>query len=416
MEEEADKSTFKSYLFFWSGQLLSILGSNVVSFVLIWWLVDETKSATALSIASVSYFLPFILVSLIAGVVADRYNRKIVIFIADSLQAFSTFIMILFFTYGIMEYWHYYFFLAFRSICQAFHQPTQNAIIPTMVQKDKLSRINGINSLLTGAIRIIGPVIGATLLIFLSVKQALWIDIITYAISVIPLILVKIPFLHKEIEKHKRESIGKAFKSGFKILITIPGLLALMIESMFVNFLLMPFSTLFPYYVRVFHNGSVVDFALISTSSNTGMLIGGLLMTIKKKWKKKIPIVIFFGIIFGIVYALFAFVPVGFTFLIMLYSAIFSFIIVICNALFFTIMQLRIPSDKLGRVTSIDSTLSTIIIPIGSILAGLLAVIIGIAPLFFICGSLIVLVEIIVYFFTKIRLLDSEGESTPEPD
>jgi len=96
MEEKADKSSFKSYLFFWSGQLVSILGSSVVSFVLIWWLVDETQSATALSIASVSYFVPFVLVSLIAGVVADRYNKKTVIFIADSLQAFSTFIMIFF--------------------------------------------------------------------------------------------------------------------------------------------------------------------------------------------------------------------------------------------------------------------------------------------------------------------------------
>ncbi|NVM19967.1 MAG: MFS transporter, partial [Candidatus Lokiarchaeota archaeon] len=198
MEEKADKSSFKSYLFFWSGQLASILGSSVVYFVLLWWLVDETESAVALSIGSVSYFVPFILVSLIAGVVADRYDRKKVIFIADSLQAFSTFIMILFFAYGIMEYWYLYFFFAFRSICQAFHQPTQNAIIPTMVPKEKLSRINGINFLLTGVINIIGPMIGATLLIFLTVEQALWIDIITYLIAIVPLLLIKIPSFHKE--------------------------------------------------------------------------------------------------------------------------------------------------------------------------------------------------------------------------
>ena len=226
--------------------------------------------------------------------------------------------------------------------------------------------------------------------------------------------MVKIPHPRKKEENHKQESVWKDFKSGFKILTTIPGLLALIIEAMFVNFLLMPFSTLFPYYVRVFHNGSVVDFALISTFSNSGMFIGGLLMTIKKKWKQKIPFMISISIIFGIDYTLFAFVPIGFFFLIMLYSAIFGFIMVTYNALFFTILQLRVPSDKLGRITSIDSTLSTIIIPIGSILAGPLSVIIGISPLFFICGSLIVLIEIVVYFFTKIRLLDSEEETSTE--
>ena len=415
MEETADKSSFKSYLFFWSGQLASILGSSVVYFVLLWWLVDETKSAIALSIGSVSYFVPLILVSLIAGVVADRYDRKKVIFIADSLQAFSTFIMILFFAYGIMEFWYLYFFFAFRSTCQAFHQPTQNAIIPTMVPKEKLSRINGINFLLTGAINIIGPVIGATFLIYFTVEQALWIDIITYSIAIVPLLLIKIPSFHKETEDKKRESMWKEFKSGFKILTTIPGLLMLILEATIFNFLVQPISTLFPYYIRVIHNGSVVDFALISMSFNVGMFIGGILTTIKKEWKYKIPIMISVAIINAIIYALFSFVPIGFIFLLMLYSVIRGFTIPILNTLFYTILQLRVPSDKLGRVISIDNTLSCIGIPLGSILAGPLAVIIGIGPLFFISASLIIVAEIVIYLFTKIRLLDSEEDSSQEP-
>ncbi|MBA7628127.1 Enterobactin exporter EntS [subsurface metagenome] len=415
MEEKVDKSSFKSYLFFWSGQLVSILGSSVVYFVLLWWLVDGTESAVALSIGSVSYFVPFILVSLIAGVVADRYDRKKVILIADSLQAFSTFIMILFFAYGIMEYWYLYFFFAFRSTCQAFHQPTQNAIIPTMVPKEKLSRINGINYLLTGVIHIIGPMIGATFLIFLTVEQALWIDIITYLISIVPLLLVKIPSFHKETEDKKRESMWKEFKSGIKILTTIPGLLALILEAMMVNFLAQPISTLLPYYIRIIHNGSVVDFALISMSFNVGMFIGGILTTIKKKWKYKVPIMISAGIIYAIAYALFSFVPTGFFILIMLYTVIMGFTLPIWNALFYTILQLKVPSDKLGRITSIDNTFSCISIPLGSILAGPLVVIIGIGPLFFISASLIVIVEIVVYLFTKVRLLDSEEDSSQEP-
>jgi hypothetical protein len=122
---------------------------------------------------------------------------------------------------------------------------------------------------------------------------------------------------------------------------------------------------------------------------------------------------IFTTIIFGFVYLLFSFVPTGLVFLIMFYAAIFGFIMVIYNSLFYTLMQLRVPSDKLGRVSSIDSTLSTIIIPLGSILSGPLTIIIGIGPLFFICGTSIMILEIVVYFFTKIRALDYEDDTSP---
>lgn len=410
MEELTNKSSFKSYLFFWSGQLVSVFGSSVVSFVLIWWLVDETGSPVVLSIGTVSYFVPYVLGSLISGVVADRYNRKKVIFIADSLQAFATFIIILYFAFDIMEYWHFYFFNASRSICQAFHQPTQNSIIPTMVPKDKLSRINGISFLLTGVIRVMGPMTGGTLLLFLTVEQALWIDIITYLISIIPLLLIKIPSFHKKTEDQKHVSIWKEFKSGFKILVTIPGLLALILQAMIWNFFIQPLYSLLPYYITVIHNGTVVDFAVFSISFNIGLFIGGIITLIKKEWKNKVPIIIIATIIHAIVYVLFSFVPIGFFFLIMLYSTIRGLTMPIINTLYFTIMQMRVPPDKLGRITSLDNILSFISIPLGNILVGPLTLIIGIESIFLINAYIIITVQIIFYFFTKIELLDSKKE------
>jgi DHA3 family macrolide efflux protein-like MFS transporter len=411
MEQILNTDNFKKYLFFWSGQLISIFGSTVVYFVLLWWLTVETESTIALAIGSISYFVPMILVSLIAGVVADRYDRKKVILIVDSLQAFSTFIMILFFAYDIMEYWYLYFFFAFRSICQAFHQPTHNAIIPTMVPKDKLSRLNGANSLLTGIIHIIGPMVGATMLLFLTVEQALWIDVITFLIAVIPLVLIKIPSTHAMDNDKKRDSAWKDLKLGFKIMTTVPGLFALMLEALIWNFLVQPINTLLPFYVKVIHDGTVVDFAFISMSFNTGIFIGGLIATIKKKWKHKASIILLLASINGIVYGLFSFVPLGNFFLMMIYSAIRGFTMPILGALYFTILQVCVPPDKVGRITSIDNTLSFIAIPLGSILAGTLSEMIGLGSLFFTCAILIVIENIIIYFFTKIRLLDSLEET-----
>lgn len=186
MEETANKETFRSYLFFWSGQLFSLLGSMVVFFVITFWLAAVYNDPMISAFAMFLYILMMTVCMPIAGVIADRVNRKILIIVADSFQALTTFALILFFQFGITELWIVYIFLSLRSVFQAFHVPTVNAIIPMMVPKEKLSRINGVNFLFTGVVQLIAPFLGATLLIFLSVYMILWIDVITFFIALIP--------------------------------------------------------------------------------------------------------------------------------------------------------------------------------------------------------------------------------------
>jgi DHA3 family macrolide efflux protein-like MFS transporter len=410
MEEKTGISSFPSYIFFWMGQLVSIFGSSIVYFALTWWLTITTESPIILSIGSLSYLIPFILTSLIGGVVADKFDRKKVILIIDSFQAFSTFVMWIFFVFNFMEFWMLFFFFAFRSVCQAFHMPTQSAIIPTMVPKKHLSRINGINFLATGFIHIIGPIVGAPLLLFFTIKQILWVDIITFLISIIPLILVTIPSVHKEDENHRKESFGRQFKSGFKLLIAVPGLLALIVQAMVCNFLIQPIGTLLPYYIRVLHMGTVIEYAIISMSFNIGMFIGGIITTVKGTWKYKIPIITMAIVIHGIVYALFAFVTTGFFLPMIIFSIIRGLTMPIINALYFTILQTSVSPEKLGRITSIDNFLSFIAMPLGIVISGFLAEIYGIGLLFFISASLYVMTSIVIFFFTKIRKLDSIKE------
>ncbi|MFW9818634.1 MAG: MFS transporter [Candidatus Thorarchaeota archaeon] len=410
MEKQNNISSFTSYIFFWIGQLISIFGSSIVYFALTWWLTDLTESAIVLSIGSLSYLIPFILVSLIGGVVADKYDRKKVILIVDSLQAISTFVMWILFAINLMEFWMLFFFFAFRAVCQAFHMPTESAIIPTMVPKKHLSRINGINFVATGFIHIIGPVIGGPLLLFFEIKQILWIDVITFLISVIPLILVKIPTIHKEEAKNERESFGKQFKTGFKVLIAVPGLLALIIQAMICNFLMQPIGNLLPYYIRVLHMGSVVEWSLISMSFNIGMFIGGIVTSIKGKWVHKIPIITLAIVVHGIAYMLFTFLPIGAFFPMMIYSGIRGLTMPIINAIYFTILQTSVPHEKLGRITSIDNTLSFIAMPLGTTLSGILAEFYGIGLLFFVSASLYILTTIFIFLFTNLRKLDSIKE------
>ena len=147
MEIIPTSKSFRQYLTFWAGQIFSLLGSMVVHFVIMWYLTVTTESPMVLALASFFYFLPMIIIMPVAGVFTDRHNRKKIIMIVDSLQALATVILIMLLAMGLSNVWIIFLFIGIRSIFQAFHQPTVNAVVPTMVPKEKLSRVNGLNFL-----------------------------------------------------------------------------------------------------------------------------------------------------------------------------------------------------------------------------------------------------------------------------
>ncbi len=417
MEEMANKETFKGYLYFWSGQLFSLLGSMVVFFAINIWIAfiynDPIISAFSsfLFVLMMTIFMPF------AGVIADRINRKILILVVDSLQAYVTILLIIIFYFGMANIWIIYLFVSLRAIFQAFHVPTVNAIIPTMVPKDKLSRINGVNFLFTGVVQLFAPVVGALMLLFLSVHMILWIDVVTYFIALIPLLLISIPSvkqINQSAEKKAKSSFLKEFKLGLKTLKIIPGLVIMVILSMLLNFLIQPINGLMTLFIVDVHGGGPGHVALFDILFTGGMIAGAIVTSIKKNWKNKIR-VIFISILIALLgYMTFGTAPVGNYYIMGLGGIILGFNLPIVNALYQTFLQTTVPVDKLGRVTSIDHTFSSAMSPIGSLLAGPMALLLGIPSLFFFSGLLGVVCTICFWTFTGIRKIDIESKSALE--
>jgi DHA3 family macrolide efflux protein-like MFS transporter len=145
-----------------------------------------------------------------------------------------------------------------------------------------------------------------------------------------------------------------------------------------------------------------------------GMIAGAIITSIKKEWKNKLR-VIFISIIIALIgYMTFAIAPIGNYYIIGLGGIILGFNLPIINSLYQTFLQTTVPADKLGRVTSIDSTLSSAISPIGSLLAGPLALFLGIPSLFFFCGFLGVLCTVGFWSFTGIRKIDIDSKEALE--
>ena len=406
MESTATSQTFTNYIFFWSGQLFSLLGSSIVQIVLIYWIFFETKSMTIVSLASFFSFLPQFILGPLAGVFADRWNRKILIGLSDFCQALTTLSLIFLFFFNIRQVWLIILINSIRGVFQAFHWPVVNAIIPLMIPKKNLSRMNGFNYFFTGLVNTMGPIIAGILLILFPIDQILWVDVLTFLIAIIPLLLIKIPpVLRKVLPKHKR-SYFRELKVGFKAIKIVPGLLILLFVATILNFLGNPFSTLMIPYVSGTHSGTVENLAIVLASIQAGMFVGAIIVVIKKVWNKK-PLIIFTGILIGEVgHLILALAPPQNFIMISIGGFMFAFIVPFVNTMFLTILQTVIPPDKQGRVMSNVITIVTLVSPVAMLISGPLAELIGITTLFIFSAGLNFIFIIFVWIFSNVRNYD----------
>jgi len=400
MGTQANQTTFGSYLFFWSGQLVSLLGSSISQFVIVWWITLEMESALYLSIAALFGYAPMVVLMPFTGVLVDRWNRKALVGVVDFLQALATVALIFLFSLDVVLIWQVLALLTLRGVFQAFHYPTVMAITPSMVPKDKLSRINGLNYLFTGAVNLVGPVIAALLLGFWKIGQILWIDAATFIVAVIPLLIIRIPSVRK---KQEESSFRREFVEGFAFVKNAKGFLPLIMLSTVLNFLITPFSTLLPYYVKFDHLGEASDLAFVLASMQGGMLAGGLLMSLIKGFKKKMVVIVSFVYVIFLGGALIALTPTGLFWFMATGGAIVLFCIPVVNVSYMTIIQTVVPLKIQGRVNSADMALSSAATPLGMILSGPIAESTGTANLFLGCVVSGILILTLSWFFTDIR-------------
>jgi DHA3 family macrolide efflux protein-like MFS transporter len=404
MEVQASQATFRSYLFFWAGQLTSLLGSSIAQFVIIWWITLETGSALYLSLAAFLGLAPIVILAPFAGVFVDRWNRKVLIFTADFLQALATVVLVFLFWLGVVSFWHILILLTIRGILQAFHSPAVSAIIPIMIPKEKLSRMNGLNYLCSGAVTLVGPIIAAVTLELWEIHQILWIDMATFVVAFIPLLMIKIPPVRKESEK---SSFKEDFLEGFGFIRNARGMLPLLTLATALNFLLVPLFTLLPYYVKVVHSGGAPDLALVMAFFQGGILVGGLVMSVIKGFKKKMVTTAISLYIIFLGYALIGLTPPMWFWFMAMSGTIMALCVPVANVTVQTLMQTVVPAKMQGRVNSVVMALVSAATPVGMILAGTIVGFIPTANLFLGCAIMGALMVTLSWLFTDVRHVEN---------
>lgn len=355
-----------------TGQAFSLFGSSLVQFALIWYLTQETGSATVLATASLFGMLPQILLGPIAGTIVDRGNRRIIMIIADALIALATLVLAILFWTNQVQIWHIYLALTIRSTGGAFHYPAMATSTTLMVPKQHLARVAGANQTLHGLVNIVAPPVGALLIAVMPTQNVLLIDVFTALLGITPLLFFSIPQPPRR-EVHAsapKTSFLQDLGAGFKYMASWPGLLMLGLMATMLNFLIAPTGALTPLLVTKYFGKGALELGTVDSFFGIGMIAGGITLGAWGGFKKKIATSLTGIAMFSIAIIAIAAAPAH-SFWIMLVSMfLIGFMMPMVNGPIHALFQSVVEPDMQGRVLSLVSSVAQAMMPLGYMIAG----------------------------------------------
>jgi DHA3 family macrolide efflux protein-like MFS transporter len=391
--EEAPRNWATSFFTIFIGQALSLVGSRVGGFALVWWLTRASGSATVLATASLVATLPQVVLGPVAGALVDRWSRKRVLFIADSLvAAFSAGLGLLAWT-GRLQIWHIYVIMFVRSLGGIFHWAAMQASTTLMVPKSQLQRISGMNRSLQGVMSIITPPLGALLMEVLEIPAIMAIDVVTAAFAIGPLFFVHIPQPRrrpKASETHLVASLWTDIEEGVVYLWRWTGMFIILVMAAVLNGTVNPAFSLAPILVKDHFGGDATQLGWVNSAWGVGIVLGGLALSVWGGFKKKMMTSLVGLIGMGAGILLVAFAPASLFAMALVGMFVAGFMNPIVNGPFMAIIQDVVEPDIQGRVFTVVSSLAGAAAPIGMAIAGPIADRFGVQA-WFLAGGLVTL-------------------------
>ena len=401
----------------WTGQAISILGSNIVQFAIVWYLTRETGSATVLAIASFFSVLPGVILSPFAGAIVDRNNRKWIMILSDVIIGLARLLGVYLFATGAIEVWHIYLMNLIGSAASSFQTPAMTSSTSLMVPKKHLSRVAGMNQTLEGAVAIAAPPLGALLMGITSISNILLLDFGTMLLAVVPLLFIPIPQppgLETKDGIRIRTSFFEDLRHGVKYVTSWTGLLLLILLAMVCNFMLSPAMSLLPLLISDHFGGTEVQLALINSIMGVAMLVGGLILSIWGGFKRRI-LTSFMGLLVsGFAIALIGFTPGNLFWLAAVGFGLSMLMLPMINGPVRAVMQSQVAPEVQGRVFSLVRTGTGLVMPIGLLIAGPVADWIGIQSWYIFGGIIMALSGIIGFMTPAMRNFEDQRKTLSE--
>lgn len=434
------------FLVFWFGQVVSLLGTNMSGFAITVWAYELTGSATALALVGISFMVPLLVMSPVAGALVDRSNRKFMMAISDLASGIATLGLLVLYSLGELQIWHLYVAAFISGAFQAFQWPAFSAAISTMIPKEQYGRANGLMSLAESGTGIFAPLAAGALLGFIGLGGILLFDVASFAFAILVLLFIRVPqppTTAAGIEG--RGSLLQESVYGFKYILKRPSLLGLQLVFMIGNFIIgIGYTVQAPMILARTGNNELI-FGSVNSAGAVGGVIGGLIMSAWGGTKRKVH-----GVLTGwAVSGLFGMLLFGLGRGAVVWAAasfIGSMLVPWINGSNQAIWMAKVAPDVQGRVFSIRRLIAWITNPLSALLGGTLAdyvmepaarsggelanlmtPIVGAGPgtgmsmMMVVCGLIVIMIGLGAYSFPVVRnaeaiLPDHDiGEAQPAP-
>ncbi len=361
----------KNFYIFSLGQFVSQFGSKLSSYGFILWAYKESNSVLTTSLLGACYLVPEIFFSFIAGGISDSWNKKSIIILSDTMAGFLSLLVLMLFSFDILEVKHLYIINFLLGIGDAFQNPASEVVISIIVSKENYIKTRGIRSFFNSFITIFVPICSVAIYSFSGLKYILIVDLLTFLFALLTLIfLVYIP----EIKSLKEENINifKQCIAGIKYIFYRKDILALIYFMGFINFIAGMYNTALAPMILSRTGNNDIQLGIVTSSIEISGLLGSLIVQKFPQPKKRVPlmanIMIFSFLICNIL------LGVGRNYIwwtIAVLAGHFFVPLLLANMEYF--MRTKVPLEVQGKVFSARNTIQYATLPIGNLLCGILA-------------------------------------------
>ena len=356
----------KNFLILWSTQSVSQLGSSITAFALTLWLYEKTGSSLSTAALTICSYAPYVLMSIFAGALTDRFDKKKTMLVCDVLAVFCTIVVFGLHSTNRLLVWHLYVLNAISGLMNTVQQPASEVAMTIIIPEKYYQQTSGLRSLSRSLISILNPLIATALYSFVGLNGAIAVDIGSFVVAFVALqFFIEIPKRQGE----RKESVLILAKEGIGFLKDNPMIMTLILFMAGVNLVASAFDATLPGYVLPNPKGGQAVLGIVTSCSGVAMIIGSLIVSVLPKPKDRVKVV-YLTMLFslGTENFLLAFAREPFIWCV---GQIIGWILVpVMSANLDVILRSTIPVELQGRVYACRNTLQFFTIPIGLFLGG----------------------------------------------
>ncbi len=364
------QNSLKQYLLLWSTQSLSTLGSGMTSYALTLWLYQKTGLALETAMLQICTFAPYVLMSIFAGALSDRWNKKLTMLGCDLFAAMSTVAVLVLALTGRLAGWHLYLINAFNGLMNTIQRPAGEVAATMLIPKESYQRTSGLRSLSDSLNNILTPVFATAVFSFGGLSAVIAVDLITFAAAFTVLgVFIKIP--EPQSAQKEKTSLLRSAREGLSWLKSKPVVLYLILFLAGINLVASAYNAVLPAMILSKQGGGKAALGLVNAAVGAATLVGSMIVMAARKPKDRIRM-IWLSLLFSMSTENFL-LAFGKTPLVWCIGAVCGWIAIpYMGANLDVILRTEIPENMQGRVFSCRNTLQFFTIPVGYYLGGML--------------------------------------------